>query len=148
MVPFLMAALASFQEGNCLMVFHCEPPRPIRMTSVGPLPMLNDVHDLVSVAEDMKLPTTLEEVIPRKAYMVPMNMELLSSVQAVCFTGLTQIKWLLQLAATDFKYTMHIDGVHKLHHGEWILVTIGPHALNRADDGTVRKTNMIPYDLQ
>ena len=47
--------------------------------------MLNDVHDLVSVAEDMKLPETLEEVIPRKAYMVPMNMELLSSVQAVCF---------------------------------------------------------------
>ena len=86
--------------------------------------MLNDFHDLVSVAEDMKLPETLEEVISRKAYMVPMNMELLSSVQAVCFTGFTQIKWLLQLATTDFKYTMHIDGVHKLHHGEWILVTI------------------------
>ena len=118
------------------------------MIAGGMYGMLNDVHDLVSVAEDMKLPTTLEEVIPRKAYMVPMNMELLSSVQAVCFTGLTQIKWLLQLAATDFKYTMHIDGVHKLHHGEWILVTIGPHALNRADDGTVRKTNMIPYDSQ
>ena len=29
--------------------------------------MLNDVHDLVSVAEDMKLPETLEEVILRKA---------------------------------------------------------------------------------
>jgi len=56
----------------------------------------------------MKLPETLEEVIPRKAYMVPMNMELLSRVQAVCFTGRKQIKWLLQLAATDFKYTMHI----------------------------------------
>ena len=118
------------------------------MIAGGMYGMLNDVHDLVSVAEDMKLPETLEEVIPRKAYMVPMNMELLSSVQAVCFTGRTQIKWLLQLATTDFKYTMHIDGVHKLHHGEWILVTIGPHALNRADDGTVRKTNMIPYDLQ
>jgi hypothetical protein len=51
---------------------------------------INDVHDLVSVAEDMKLPETLEEVIPRKAYMVPMNMELLSRVQAVCFTGRTQ----------------------------------------------------------
>ena len=45
----------------------------------------------------MKLPETLEEVIPRKAYMVPMNMELLSRVQAVCFTGRKQIKWLLQL---------------------------------------------------
>ena len=88
------------------------------MIAGGMYGMLNDVHDLVSVAEDMKLPHTLEEVIPRKAYMVPMNMELLSRVQAVCFTGRTQIKWLLQLAETDFKYTMHIDGVHKLHHGD------------------------------
>ena len=116
----------------------------------GKVGVLNDVHDLISVAEDMKLPDTLSEVKPRQTYMVPMNMELLHSVQAVCFTGRTQIKWLLQLAETDFKYTMHIDGVHKLHHGEWILVTIGPHVLNRAADGTVRNTNMIPmisYDI-
>ena len=112
----------------------------------GKVGVLNDVHDLISVAEDMKLPDTLREVKPRQTYMVPMNMELLHSVQAVCFTGRTQINWLLQLAKTDFKYTMHIDGVHKLHHGEWILVTIGPHVLNRAADGTVRNTNMIPND--
>ena len=112
----------------------------------GKVGVLNDVHDLISVAEDMKLPDTLSEVKPRQTYMVPMNMELLHSVQAVCFTGRTQINWLLQLAETDFKYTMHIDGVHKLHHGEWILVTIGPHVLNRAADGTVRNTNMIPND--
>ena len=110
----------------------------------GKVGVLNDVHDLISVAEDMKLPDTLSEVKPRQTYMVPMNMELLHSVQAVCFTGRTQINWLLQLAETDFKYTMHIDGVHKLHHGEWILVTIGPHVLNRSADGTVRNTNMIP----
>ena len=114
--------------------------------SGGKVGVLNDVHDLISVAEDMKLPDTLSEVKPRQTYMVPMNMELLHSVQAVCFTGRTQINWLLQLAETDFKYTMHIDGVHKLHHGEWILVTIGPHVLNRAADGTVRNTNMIPND--
>ena len=113
----------------------------------GKVGVLNDVHDLISVAEDMKLPDTLSEVKPRQTYMVPMNMELLHSVQAVCFTGRTQINWLLQLAETDFKYTMHIDGVHKLHHGEWILVTIGPHVLNRAADGTVRNTNMIPNDI-
>lgn len=112
----------------------------------GKVGVLNDVHDLISVAEDMKLPDTLSEVRPRQTYMVPMNMELLHSVQAVCFTGRTQINWLLQLAETDFKYTMHIDGVHKLHHGEWILVTIGPHVLNRAADGTVRNTNMISND--
>jgi len=114
----------------------------------GKVGVLNDVHDLVSVAEDMKLPDTLSEVRPRQTYMVPMNMELLHSVQAVCFTGRTQINWLVQLAETDFKYTMHIDGVHKLHHGEWILVTIGPHVLNRAADGTVRNTNMIPNDTK
>ena len=118
----------------------------ISLYTGGKYGMLNDVHDLVSVAEDMKLPDTLSEVRPRQTYMVPMNMELLHSVQAVCFTGRTQINWLLQLAETDFKYTMHIDGVHKLHHGEWILVTIGPHVLNRAADGTVRNTNMIPND--
>ena len=114
----------------------------------GKVGVLNDVHDLISVAEDMKLPDTLSEVKPRQTYMVPMNMELLHSVQAVCFTGRTQINWLVQLAETDFKYTMHIDGVHKLHHGEWILVTIGPHVLNRAADGTVRNTNMIPNDTK
>ena len=34
-VPFLMAALASFQAGNCLMVFHFEPARSMRMTPVA-----------------------------------------------------------------------------------------------------------------
>ena len=34
-VPFFMASLASFQEGNCLMVFHFEPAAhgPMRMTA-------------------------------------------------------------------------------------------------------------------
>ena len=32
---------------------------------------------------------------------------------------------------------MHIDGKHKLHHGKWMLVTIGVHDLRRKQD---RKT--------
>lgn len=102
-------------------------------TGYGILTELTDVRDMVAVVDNKALPDTLDGLsIASKistGYMIPIEMELLHEAQAVCFTGPTQIKWVVQLATTDFKYTLHIDGVHKVHYGGWLLVTIGPHVL-------------------
>jgi len=51
----------------------------------------------------------------------------------VCLTGPMQIGWLKQLMDMPFGFVLHGDGKHKLHHGGWILITIGTHTL-RWDD--------------
>jgi len=95
--------------------------------------LLTQVNDLVTVVENNTLPESLASLAPigTQSYMIPMEMELLNEAQAVCFVGSSQIKWVTQLANTAFKYTLHIDGVHKLHHGGWLLITIGPHVLSQ-----------------
>lgn len=45
-----------------------------------------------------------------------------------------QIHWIGQLVESEVKFAMHIDGKHKLHHGKWILVTIGVHDLSLNKD--------------
>ena len=43
----------------------------------------------------------------------------------------TQIGWIGQLGCSPTRYMLHIDGKHKLHHGKWMLVSIGTHVLAR-----------------
>ena len=50
-------------------------------------------------------------------------------VDGACFTGRVQIGWMSQLLEMPFQFVLHGDGKHKLHHGEWILLTIGTHYL-------------------
>ena len=38
-----------------------------------------------------------------------------------------QINWIGQLVESEVRFALHIDGKHKLHHGKWMLVTIGTH---------------------
>ena len=47
----------------------------------------------------------------------------------------TQVGWIEQLLNCDVRFSWHIDGKHKLHHGKWMLVTIGTHVLQQAKDG-------------
>ena len=51
----------------------------------------------------------------------------------------TQIGWIGQLGCSPTRYMLHIDGKHKLHHGKWMLVSIGTHVLARdkGDKGKV-----------
>ena len=51
-------------------------------------------------------------------------------VHGACFTGPMQIQWIGQLCGLDYCFVLHIDGKHKLHHGKWLLITLGTHSLN------------------
>lgn len=47
-----------------------------------------------------------------------------------CGAGKTQIKWMGQLAMRwAYKFVLHGDGKHKLHCGEWVLLSLGTHVL-------------------
>ena len=48
-------------------------------------------------------------------------------VEGRCFTGRVQIKWIGQLVKRPYLFVLHSDGKHKLHHGGWLLISIGTH---------------------
>ena len=51
------------------------------------------------------------------------------SVHGQCFTGPVQIGWVIQLLGMPNRFVLHVDGKHKLHHGGFVLLTIGTHFL-------------------
>lgn len=67
-------------------------------------------------------------------------------VDGACFTGPTQIKWMQQLMKLPKKFTLHMDGKYKLHHGVWILITLGTHCLKVEGSTQVTRlsTTFIP----
>ena len=86
------------------------------------------------------LPENLDELIgpegvlhgvtrDKKLYAIPVPYEKYPETDAICLTGLTELGWIFQLVNSTVRYSLHIDGKHKLHHGKWMLVTIGCHDL-------------------
>jgi hypothetical protein len=67
------------------------------------------------------------------------------SVDGACFTGPKQIRWMEQLLDRPNQFVLHMDGKHKLHHGSWVLITLGTHCL-RVEGETVIElsTTFIP----
>jgi hypothetical protein len=65
-------------------------------------------------------------------------------VEGACFTGPTQIKWMRQLR--DNQFSLHMDGKYKIHHGIWILLSIGTHCLKVVGETKVDKlvTTFVP----
>ena len=61
-------------------------------------------------------------------YSIPMPSFEYDSVEAVVVVGKLQVWWLLQLAFVKH-WVLHIDGKYKLHHGGWLLLTIGTHVV-------------------
>ena len=58
------------------------------------------------------------------------------SVEGCCFVSKQAIQWMGQLLEKyEGRYTLHVDGKHKLHHGKWVLTTLGVHTL-RDNSGT------------
>ena len=51
------------------------------------------------------------------------------NVDAAVFTSRTALQWLQQLLEMAFSFVLHIDGKYKLHHGQWVLLTLGTHFL-------------------
>ena len=46
-------------------------------------------------------------------------------MQGVVFTTLKSIDWLGQLLTQGIRYALHCDGTRRLHHGVWMLITLG-----------------------
>ena len=88
-----------------------------------PLLMPPNASDLVFAADGGVITTT-----PSRMFVIPLQASDFS-VSGECFIGPQQIKWIGQLGKIPFKFVLHIDGKYKLHHGKWILITIGVHVL-------------------
>ena len=85
-------------------------------------------------ADDNKLPGTVAAIPTKNLLTIPMNYDLYPDTEAICLTGKTQVNWIGQLAASETRYMLHIDGKHKIHHGKWMLVSIGTHVLVYKED--------------
>ena len=71
-------------------------------------------------------------------WSIPLPPEDYPETDAICLTGHTQLMWLLQLLQSNVNFVLHVDGKHKLHHGGWMMVSIGTHDLRLfAERGTI-----------
>jgi hypothetical protein len=87
-------------------------------------------HQLLTWGQNHMLPAKRDGVADFTTYVVPMDFNVYRATDCVCLTMHTQIDWIGQLALNlAGKFVMHVDGKHKLHHGAWVLVTVGTHTL-------------------
>ena len=84
--------------------------------------------DIRHWAASNALPARLQDLEEGRMYSIPMPSFEYDSVEAVVVVGKLQVWWLLQLAFVKH-WVLHIDGKHKLHHGGWLLLTIGTHVV-------------------
>ena len=64
----------------------------------------------------------------RQVINVPMDCAKYDT-EGMCFTGPMQVQWIGQLLQRPQQFVLHADGKHKLHHGRWVLMTLGTHYL-------------------
>ena len=64
----------------------------------------------------------------RRVINVPMDCAKYDT-EGMCFTGPMQVQWIGQLLQRPQQFVLHADGKHKLHHGRWVLMTLGTHYL-------------------
>lgn len=64
--------------------------------------------------------------------------------EGVCLTGRMQIHWMSQLLQMPKGFVLHTDGKHKLHHGEWILMSVGTHYLRWDEHHRTLSTSFAP----
>ena len=65
-------------------------------------------------------------------------------VEGLCFTGPGQVQWMKQLMELDNRWVLHGDGKHKLHHGCWILITLGTHHLRWDPHNLTLSVQFVP----
>jgi hypothetical protein len=106
---------------------------------------LHRLKDLLSYTQNLLLPPTISDlVVPGQGTLVNQHPGTLGTfsvplqagafgVEGVCLTGPQQVQWIQQLAVQhQGGFVIHCDGKHKLHHGKWILITLGTHILRLA----------------
>ena len=82
--------------------------------------------------------TTRLEAKGTKVIHVPMDCAQYNT-EGLVFTGPVQLGWIKQCLARPHCFVLHVDGKHKLHHGGWVLMTVGTHYL-RYDTDMMRRT--------
>jgi hypothetical protein len=76
--------------------------------------------------------------------MVYVPLPLTYDTEGACVTGPAQIKWMGQLLNMPLKFVLHADGKHKLHHGKWLLITLGTHYLRWDEHHLTLSTSFAP----
>ena len=76
--------------------------------------------------------------------MVYVPLPLVYDTEGACVTGPAQIKWMGQLLNMPLKFVLHADGKHKLHHGKWLLITLGTHYLRWDEHHRTLSTQFAP----
>ena len=89
---------------------------------------IKSILELRQWAEQHELLDQFKDLIPFKTYAVPFAYDQWPTLECVILTSRTQVGWLQQLACME-KFVAHIDGKYKLHHGLWMLITIGTHEI-------------------
>ena len=79
----------------------------------------------------------IHSLIPQEYLCIP-QFAATYHVDGACFTGPRQINWIRQLSTRDGRFVLHLDGKHKLHHGVWVLITLGTHCLSVKGQATAR----------
>ena len=79
----------------------------------------------------------------RRVINVPMDCALYDT-EGMCFTGPMQVQWIGQLLQRPQQFVLHADGKHKLHHGRWVLMTLGTHYLRYDADRDQLSTSFAP----
>jgi len=76
--------------------------------------------------------------------MVHIPLPLVYDTEGACLTGPAQIGWMGQLVNMPLKFVLHADGKHKLHHGGWLLLTLGTHFLRWDTHNLTLSTRFAP----
>ena len=66
-------------------------------------------------------------------------------VEGCCFTGPVQVGWIGQLCLMPNQWVVHEDSKFKLHHGDWVLTTMGTHYLRWDDHNQKLVTSFAPF---
>ena len=108
-----------------------------------PLTMPQSKNALLQLADngDGSSINIVADLAPRCLY-IPMEDKY--GVEGACMTGPMQISWMAQLMNLPKKFVLHADSKFKLHHGEWILTTIGTHHLRWDGVHHCLSTSFVP----
>ena len=103
--------------------------RASRLARAAQCGKIDCTNDLRGWAQRQPLPASLQDLRDNMTYCIPMDYGRFDAVDAVLLTGRSQVLWILQLLCARGRWALHMDGKHKLHQGDWLLVTMGTHAV-------------------
>lgn len=65
-------------------------------------------------------------------------------VDGAVLTGRQQVRWIGQCVSRPGNFVLHVDGKWKLHHGDWILMTVGTHHVRWDSARAVLSHQFVP----